>query len=125
MRKTIPNERRRKTLEEMGVKQGDIITEWYHGLQVTKFIVCDILQEDRTPRMSLGPIVVLYVLWSKTLTGMDNPNHFQWHGEVQGSLIHVEKSYIEQLLWREGVNTSNEEWASSVTYSLVWKVDED
>ena len=109
----------------MGVKPGDIITEWYHGLQVTKFIVCDILQEDKTPRMSLGPIVVLYVLWSKTLTGMDNTNHFQWHGEDQGSLIHVEKSYIEQLLWREGVTTSQEDWASSVTYSLVWKIAED
>ena len=109
----------------MGVKPGDIITEWYHGLQVTKFIVCDILQEDKTPRMSLGPIVVLYVLWSKTLTGMDNPNHFQWYGEEQGSLIHVEKSYIEQLLWREGVTTSQEDWASSVTYSLVWKIAED
>ena len=122
MRKTIPEDKRRKTLEELGVKPGDIITEWYHGLQVTKFIVCDILQEDKTPRMSLSPIVVLYVLWSKTLTGVDNPNHFQWYGEEQGSLIHVEKSYIEQLLWREGVTTSQEDWASSVTYSLVWKI---
>jgi len=122
VRKTIPKDKRRKTLEELGVKPGDIITEWYHGLQVTKFIVCDILQEDKTPRMSLSPIVVLYVLWSKTLTGVDNPNHFQWYGEEQGSLIHVEKSYIEQLLWREGVTTSQEDWASSVTYSLVWKI---
>jgi len=122
VRKTIPEDKRRKTLEELGVKPGDIITEWYHGLQVTKFIVCDILQEDKTPRMSLSPIVVLYVLWSKTLTGVDNPNHFQWYGEEQGSLIHVEKSYIEQLLWREGVTTSQEDWASSVTYSLVWKI---
>jgi hypothetical protein len=75
--------------------------------------------------MSLGPIVVLYVLWSKTLTGMDNPNHFQWYGEEQGAILHVEKSYIEQLLWREGVTTSQEDWASSVTYSLVWKIAED